>query len=437
MNTSNILELVLSGFVMSFTCHYIWKHLLCFKLKNNFLKIALSLIFMALATFINYNFNISYVKVASIIIVVMLIIRLFYSNNLKTSLVVSIVTEFIFIVSEVIFSFVVLVLFAGNIEYAMNTFFGTLLTNLCVALISMVLVNFSFVNKLYNNLNNMINKIKFPTTITVFLVLIISINICLAIPYLSISATGIVIINTVLMVAYSIIIYKYIEEKNRYLDISDKYSLSEASLKEVQNNVNRLMALNHENKNQLITIRTMVANKDKDILKNIDAIVDQKIKDDKELKIRTSVISNTMLGSLIYSKLLTMKENNITHNLHISKAINKSHLINIGDKTNVDICKIVGVYLDNAIEAVMEVDVKEINIDLYLEDNYFCISIANTFKGKVDLDAITDYGYTTKSNGHGYGLSLVKEVIKDNNALSSKTDIIDNKVFVQNLKIKM
>ena len=72
-----------------------------------------------------------------------------------------------------------------------------------------------------------------------------------------------------------------------------------------------------------------------------------------------------------------------------------------------------------------------------MEDAYFCISIANTFKGKVDLDAITDYGYTTKSNGHGYGLSLVKEVIKDNNALSSKTDIIDNKVFVQNLKIKM
>lgn len=437
MDANSHIQCIIGSLILSFTCHYMWKKILKINFNNNLLKLILSLLIMTTIMLLNYKFNVSYIKVASIIIVVMLIIRLFYSNNLKTSLVVSIVTEFIFIVSEVIFSFAVLVLFAGNIEYAMNTFFGTLLTNLCVALISVVLVNFSFVNKLYNNLNNMINKIKFPTTITVFLVLIISINICLAIPYLSISATGIVIINTVLMVAYSIIIYKYIEEKNRYLDISDKYSLSEASLKEVQNNVNRLMALNHENKNQLITIRTMVANKDKDVLKNIDAIVDQKIKDDKELKIRTSVISNTMLGSLIYSKLLTMKENDITHNLHISKAINKSHLINLGDKTNVDICKIVGVYLDNAIEAVMEADVKEINIDLYLEDNYFCISIANTFKGKVDLDTINDYGYTTKSKGHGYGLSLVKEVIKDNNALSSKTDIIDNKVFVQNLKIKM
>lgn len=437
MDANSHIQCIIGSLILSFTCHYMWKKILKINFNNNLLKLILSLLIMTTIMLLNYKFNVSYIKVASIIIVVMLIIRLFYSNNLKTSLVVSIVTEFIFIVSEVIFSFAVLVLFAGNIEYAMNTFFGTLLTNLCVALISVVLVNFSFVNKLYNNLNNMINKIKFPTTITVFLVLIISINICLAIPYLSISATGIVIINTVLMVAYSIIIYKYIEEKNRYLDISDKYSLSEASLKEVQNNVNRLMALNHENKNQLITIRTMVANKDKDVLKNIDAIIDQKIKDDKELKIRTSVISNTMLGSLIYSKLLTMKENNITHNLHISKSINKSHLINLGDKTNVDICKIVGVYLDNAIEAVMEADVKEINIDLYLEDNYFCISIANTFKGKVNLDTITDYGYTTKGKGHGYGLSLVKEVIKDNNALSSKTDIIDNKVFVQNLKIKM
>lgn len=437
MDANSHIQCIIGSLILSFTCHYMWKKILKINFNNNLLKLILSLLIMTTIMLLNYKFNVSYIKVASIIIVVMLIIRLFYSNNLKTSLVVSIVTEFIFIVSEVIFSFVVLVLFAGNIEYAMNTFFGTLLTNLCVALISMVLVNFSFVNKLYNNLNNMINKIKFPTTITVFLVLIISINICLAIPYLSISATGIVIINTVLMVVYSIIIYKYIEEKNRYLDISDKYSLSEASLKEVQNNVNRLMALNHENKNQLITIRTMVANKDKDILKNIDAIVDEKIKDDKELKIRTSVISNTMLGSLIYSKLLTMKENNITHNLHISKAINKSHLINLGDKTNVDVCKIIGVYLDNAIEAVMEAEVKEINIDLYLEDNYFCISIANTFKGKVNLDTITDYGYTTKSKGHGYGLSLVKEVIKENNTLSSKTDIIDNKVFVQNLKIKM
>lgn len=96
-----------------------------------------------------------------------------------------------------------------------------------------------------------------------------------------------------------------------------------------------------------------------------------------------------------------------------------------------------GVYLDNAIEAVMEADIKEINIDLYILDKNLFITVANTFNGKVNLDSISDYGYTTKSEGHGYGLSLVKEIIKDNDTLSSDTEVIDNKVFVQKIQKKM
>lgn len=437
MNTSNILELVLSGIVNSFTCHYIWKKISDEHIKFNSLKFVSSLILMAVLLFINYYFNNAYVKIVSITFCYFLIIRTFFTKNLKKSIIMAIVTELVFIISELIFVILFITILKNSISILFNNYFGAFVSNFVICLISVGLLHTKIPKRIYNMLLVKTQKIKFSLLITILSIFIISLNLVLSFIYYKVSSITILVINIILTVIYSFIVFKFIEQKNRYIDISDKYSLSEASLKEVQNNVNRLMALNHENKNQLITIRTMVANKDKDVLKNIDAIVDQKIKDDKELKIRTSVISNTMLGSLIYSKLLTMKENNITHNLHISKAINKSHLINIGDKTNVDICKIVGVYLDNAIEAVMEVDVKEINIDLYLEDAYFCISIANTFKGKVDLDAITDYGYTTKSKGHGYGLSLVKEVIKDNNALSSKTDIIDNKVFVQNLKIKM
>lgn len=437
MNTSNILELVLSGIIMGYFANIGWHIIMNKKINILNWKIHIYSICTALCQFCVYYYVNSYIKVLLITVIFALLITLLYKEKFRNSILIAMVFQIIVFISELLFSLLIFLLFEGKTSEIMNKYFGATITNICVSLISLGFLHFSFFKNLYKKLLEVTNKINFSNLIFVSFILIISVNFFLAVPYYKIGTLTVVIVNTILIFIYSYIILKYIEQKNRYIDISDKYSLSEASLKEVQNNVNRLMALNHENKNQLITIRTMVANKDKDVLKNIDAIVDQKIKDDKELKIRTSVISNTMLGSLIYSKLLTMKENNITHNLHISKAINKSHLINIGDKTNVDICKIVGVYLDNAIEAVMEVDVKEINIDLYLEDNYFCISIANTFKGKVDLDAITDYGYTTKSNGHGYGLSLVKEVIKDNNALSSKTDIIDNKVFVQNLKIKM
>lgn len=437
MNTSNILELVLSGFVMSFTCYYMWGKILNIKYNILSLKFILTFVLFGFSLFVNYYFNNTYVKICSATFFYFLVLRLLFVRNSKSAAITAIVTELIFIGSELLFVILFITILKNSISILFTNYFGAFISNFVICLISVGLLHTNIPKRIYNMLLVKTQKIKFSLLITILSIFIISLNLVLSFIYYKVSSITILVINIILTVIYSFIVFKFIEQKNRYIDISDKYSLSEASLKEVQNNVNRLMALNHENKNQLITIRTMVANKDKDILKNIDAIVDQKIKDDKELKIRTSVISNTMLGSLIYSKLLTMKEKDITHNLHISKAINKSHLINLGDKTNVDICKIVGVYLDNAIEAVMEADVKEINIDLYLEDNYFCISIANTFKGKVDLDAITDYGYTTKSKGHGYGLSLVKEVIKDNNALSSKTDIIDNKVFVQNLKIKM
>lgn len=437
MNTSNILELVLSGFVMSFTCYYMWGKILNIKYNILSLKFILTFVLFGFSLFVNYYFNNPYVKICSATFFYFLVLRLLFVKNSKSAAITAIVTELIFIGSEFLFAILLITVLKNSISILFANYFGAFISNFVICLISVGLLHTKIPKIIYNQLLVKTQKIKFSLLITILSIFIISLNLVLSFIYYKVSSITILIINIILTVIYSFIVFKFIEQKNRYIDISDKYSLSEASLKEVQNNVNRLMALNHENKNQLITIRTMVANKDKDILKNIDAIVEEKIKDDKELKIRTSVISNTMLGSLIYSKLLTMKEKDITHNLHISKAINKSHLINLGDKTNVDVCKIIGVYLDNAIEAVMEAGVKEINIDLYLEDAYFCISIANTFKGKVDLDAITDYGYTTKSKGHGYGLSLVKEVIKDNNALSSKTDIIDNKVFVQNLKIKM
>lgn len=437
MNTSNILELVLSGFVMSFTCYYMWGKILNIKYNILSLKFILTFVLFGFSLFVNYYFNNTYVKICSATFFYFLVLRLLFVKNSKSAAITAIVTELTFIGSEFLFAILLITVLKNSISILFANYFGAFISNFVICLISVGLLHTKIPKIIYNQLLVKTQKIKFSLLITILSIFIISLNLVLSFIYYKVSSITILIINIILTVVYSFIVFKFIEQKNRYIDISDKYSLSEASLKEVQNNVNRLMALNHENKNQLITIRTMVANKDKDILKNIDAIVEEKIKDDKELKIRTSVISNTMLGSLIYSKLLTMKEKDITHNLHISKAINKSHLINLGDKTNVDVCKIIGVYLDNAIEAVMEAGVKEINIDLYLEDAYFCISIANTFKGKVDLDAITDYGYTTKSKGHGYGLSLVKEVIKDNNALSSKTDIIDNKVFVQNLKIKM
>lgn len=337
MNATSILELVLSGFIMSFTCYYVWRKFLNLKYKILSFKFISIFVILGFLFFINYYFNNTYIKICSITFCYFLILRFALMKDSKRAAITAINTEFLFFVADLLFSITLLLILGNNVEYVVKKYFGSLLTNFIVCTIVIILSNLRIFKTIYNKILDMTTKVKTSNILFVIAILIISLNLGLSFVYYKVSSITILIINLSLTIIYSFIVYKFIEQKNRYLDISNKYSLSESSLKELQNNVNRLMTLNHENKNQLLTIRGMVANKDKDVLKNIDAIIDRKIKDDKELKIRTSVISNTMLGSLIYSKLLTMKEKNINYNLHIDKTLSKANIINLGDKTNVEI----------------------------------------------------------------------------------------------------
>ena len=99
--------------------------------------------------------------------------------------------------------------------------------------------------------------------------------------------------------------------------------------------------------------------------------------------------------------------------------------------------RILGILLDNAIEASSECDEKIINVKFRNEDKNHrqVIIIENTYKNKnVDLEEIFQKGLTEKENHTGLGLWEVRRMLrKMNNAnlFTSKTD----KYFKQQLEI--
>lgn len=434
----DILVGFLCGVIMAVTNVYMWNKLHDEKIDFKNYKVYLVGIVLSILLILNFSFINSYLRILTLVIVMILCNYFLFTKDKNANIVIPIIAELILIIAEVIISilFVTLLKLEGNAIFIKYS--GTIIINLFVGVISILLVNLKLFKNITNKVIDIIDNINKNVLIIVLGVLIIIINFLLMVPYYRIRTSYIVIFNAITIVVYSFIVFKMFEEKSRYIKMNNKYNMTNTTLKELEQNVTRLKITNHENKNQLLTIRNMIKKGEdgKSLIKHIENIVNTKIKDDETLMFQTSTITNSMISSIVYSKMLTMKENDVDVDLIISRDIKDLYLSDIPDELAVEVCKIIGVYLDNALEEVSKYEEKIINIEFYAEKKTLCIAISNNFEGEIDFEKMDNPGYTTKENGHGYGLSLAREIIESNDRLSSEREIKDN-IFKQILKIKM
>lgn len=396
------------------------------------------LIILIIFTSFNHIFVNNFVKVFTVTFALVLSNYFIFKKKINEIIIAPLITQFIVFISESILLIIANFIFSLTSNDLMSMCYGTIGINIIVFLLSLFLIRLKCVKKLYKFLVGTTDNISTKTLVLVLSVVIVMTNFYAASQYYRMNSKYMLIINSSFIIIYSFIVFKMLEQKNRYIKISNKYNMTNTTLKELEQNVTRLKITNHENKNQLLTIRNMIKKGEdsKSLIKHIENIVNTKIKDDETLMLQTSTITNSMISSIVYSKMLTMKENDVDVDLIISRDIKDLYLSDIPDELAVEVCKIIGVYLDNALEEVSKYEEKIINIEFYAEKKTLCIAISNNFEGEIDFEKMDNPGYTTKENGHGYGLSLAHEIIESNDRLSSEREIKDN-IFKQILKIKM
>ncbi len=433
-----IIDDILGGIVMAIANIYMWHKLHNQKISFKNYKVYVSIIFISIICIFNYYFVNNYIKILTILVASFIGNCFLFKRKDTSNIFVPIISELIILLSELMISIVAFTILNLDMNFVSSNYFGSLIINILIGFMSVILVNISFFKKLLNFLQKITSNIPKNIIISIFALLIIICNFLLAISYYKIETKYVLIFDTVMIIIYSFIVFKMLEQKNRYIKISNKYNMTNTTLKELEQNVTRLKITNHENKNQLLTIRNMIKKGEdgKSLIKHIENIVNTKIKDDETLMLQTSTITNSMISSIVYSKMLTMKENDVDAALIISRDIKDLYLSDIPDELAVEVCKIIGVYLDNALEEVSKYEEKIINMEFYAEKKTLCIAISNNFEGEIDFEKMDNPGYTTKENGHGYGLSLAHEIIESNDRLSSEREIKDN-IFKQILKIKM
>ena len=338
------------------------------------------------------------------------------------------------------FTFVIIASIFGNdnIQESINSnIILFMILNIYIFIISILLLKIKLPQKLFALFDSVSESIKNNEAIAYTLMIVIVIAVSTTESYMQLPLPIILTTNVIMTIIFIGLIIMSSTIKSKYNNINSKYETSITSLREYEGMIDKYRISNHENKNELLTLRNLISKKNTKALKYIDEIINDKIKDNEKIMYKTSKIPEGGLRATIYAKLCTMDELGIKYSLDIAKDIRTVDLINMKEDIVLNICKILGVFLDNAIEAVKDLKTKHIGIEIYLMDGYLCVDITNKYEGKLDMNKIGNSKYTTKGGNHGYGLSLVNQIISDYPDVFENEKSITKNTFTQKIKIKM
>jgi len=179
---------------------------------------------------------------------------------------------------------------------------------------------------------------------------------------------------------------------------------------EVENMYNQMRGWKHDYASHIQTMKSYAANGDiESISRYLDGL-------DEDLKAVDMAIKtgNKMTDAILNSKISLARARNINviTDAHIAVELNTSQL---------DLCIIIGNLLDNAIEACTALPEPERLIRIYMEmkNTQLYLSITNTAPaGK--KDKVSGRHFTTKGEGHGFGLVRIDNIIERHSGYISR-----------------
>lgn len=194
----------------------------------------------------------------------------------------------------------------------------------------------------------------------------------------------------------------------------------------------KIRAFRHDFNNIIQALGGYIQAKDID---GLEKYYSQLLKDCQEVTnlsgLNPESINNPAIYSLIASKYYLATEKGIEFDLDIFM-----------DLTSIDMkiyefCRILGILLDNAIQATQECEEKHITVTIRKDNR--CkrqlLIVENTYKEKdIDTEKIFEKGYSTKEGNTGLGLWEVRQILLKNTNLNLFTSK-DDKYFKQQLEI--
>ena len=359
---------------------------------------------------------------------------------LKASILKSILSEVITLVITSILEFTISSIFLNVFQINYDLLISTPLYRL-VAVLSIYLIIFLLsIAAKYLRLNikvidSLNTKTKVLLILNIFLVIcIIAIQFYLVRFYSDTMPFLITFAGILALVAYAIIsIYNIINISKLAITTRDLENANSTihSLKILHDQVR---SFKHDFDNMVNSIGGYVVNEDIPGLKKYyQQLLEECNKTNNLYALSPSVINHPAIYHLLATKYYEADKKNIQINLNVFLDLNE-----IEERMKIyDFTRILGILLDNAMDAAEECDKKIINVTFRkdISNNMILVIIQNTYNNKdVDTEEIYQKGITTKENHSGLGLWKVRQILMHNNNLNLFTTKNDE-FFTQQFEI--
>ena len=357
-----------------------------------------------------------------------------FNIKLSKSVFTSIVYVILLVIPDLLILSTAIYILGISREYYYSDFASSLLGNIsvCLCLVIITYVLKKPLKKLINYNLSTNKKIIVMSSITLVMLAIFFYNLIKTFEFNNNIITYLVII--VMLICILLYLFKQKIENEK---ISKKYDELLDVMKSYESDIEEQRTLRHETKNEFATIKCKLQDKEdnKTIIEYIDSVIGEKEKAGSTKYSKFKYLPSNGLKGFFYYKFIEAEKKGINVSINISKQIENSFLKDIETKDFKDLARIIGVYLDNAIEASSTSEDKKLGIEMYLIKEKIEIIITNTFNNEINLDKIGKESFSTKGKHRGHGLLLVNKILSENNMFEAKNEIRGN-IYIQSLKIK-
>lgn len=301
---------------------------------------------------------------------------------------------------------------------------------LIVLIFVIILKSKNFTIKILNNFDKKNKSIIILNFI--FGCLTIIIQSLLTINYIDILPIGFTFFNFICLLTYFCLSFYSLAKIMKLVTTTQKLESAEEYNKTLHILHDSVRGFKHDFDNIVTTIGGYVKTNDMVGLKKYYSQLEEDCQKVNNLYLlNPDIINNPGIYNLLTAKYNEAIEKNIKVNITFLLDLNNLHM------KIYEFTRMLGILLDNAIEAASECDKKILNISFRNDskNNVNIIQIENTYLDKnVDIDYIFNKGITGKENHTGLGLWEVREILKKNNNINLQTTKTDE-YFSQQLEI--